>query len=99
GRRKHRREYGLQARPLPRRPTCRLLDDRFHGVVFTRVEEPIAGAAVEVLDLLVGGPDRGEALRVLFGRELTCQIEITPADRLVAGVARHAENSVWVGHG
>ena len=58
----------------------------------------MAGATIEIFDLLVRRPYGRELLRMLFRSELAGQAQIALSNRSVVRVGRHAENSVRVRH-
>jgi hypothetical protein len=56
-------------------------------------------AGVAFAQTFVGRADGGEPLRMVFRRKLAHQFQITPADGLVVGVVRDAEQGVRIVQG
>ncbi len=58
----------------------------------------MAQPGVAVAQALVGRSNGGETLGVALRRELSHQLQVAPANRLVVGVVRYAEHGVGVVH-
>ena len=56
----------------------------------------MAGATIQILDLLVGSPHGRELLGMLLRSELAGQAQIALSNGAIVRVGRHAENSVRV---